>query len=700
MKNIVLFSVDKKVARYLKTAFEKIIGHIVKIHAISMEEGNFKSVQPDLVFLSGEFLRPKARALFPDIKIIAPTRVIVGQNLEKVLLLPRGHHVLVVNSPRQTSEETIESLNDLGLNHLNYIPFWKGRDLDFRKIQAAISPGMMHLCPDEIENRIDIGPRNVSIGSFLQILEALDLDVKYLENYSNEYHKMLLDSSHKLAQALMNTERLREQEKIIISEFDDGLICVNEENKINLVNRTASRFLKTPKEKLDGKDFDRIMAGFERLAVILEPSDTSRKTAAIHDINGEKTVVTMIPVTGENSKGRIYTLRGIESIRKLEKEVRVKLVKKGHVTKYTFSSIWTKNEKIKRIIEKARDFAATGKNILITAESGMGKELFAHAIHQASPLRNGPFVAVNFAGIVDSLIESELFGYEEGAFTGARKGGKKGLFEQARGGTIFLDEIGDAPLNVQSSLLRVLQEKEILRVGGSSIIPVEVRIIAATNKDVFQAMEEKKFRNDLFYRLNTFPINIPPLRTHKEDILYILHKYLKTRYGVGKTISQDAKDCLLSHDWPGNVRELINIAEYIFYSSKESPKLLLEHFPDTIRERHMMKTASSGAVREKDTHSITGTFAANGLSTDMVARLLTIINRRQGKLCGRNSLRRTLLDEDYQVSEGKIKKSLSLLRETGLILVGKTKQGTVITSQGEKYLEYLETTGLQDHKLG
>ena len=168
MKSMMLFSSDKKVARFLEKTFKKIIGHVADLYSSSLEDGDSTPVQTDIVLVSGEFLRPKARRLFPKSRIISPDRVIVGQNLEKLLMLPKGEDVLVVNSPRKTSQETIDSLNKLGMNHLNYIPFWKGCNLDFSNIKVAVSPGMMHLCPDEIRQTIDIGPRIVSILSFLQ----------------------------------------------------------------------------------------------------------------------------------------------------------------------------------------------------------------------------------------------------------------------------------------------------------------------------------------------------------------------------------------------------------------------------------------------------------------------------------------------------------------------------------------------------
>ena len=210
----------------------------------------------------------------------------------------------------------------------------------------------------------------------------------------------------------------------------------------------------------------------------------------------------------------------------MENIVRTNLMKRGHTSKYDFSNIIGKSKKITETKEIARKLARSNSTLLLIGESGTGKELFAHAIHKASNKQHGPFVAVNFAALPENLLESELFGYEEGAFTGARKGGHAGLFEQAHKGTIFLDEIGDASMKIQARLLRVLQEKEVLRIGGTKIIPIDVRIIAATNKNLEDLVSAGKFREDLFYRLKVLPIRIPPLRERKEDIPLLIEKML------------------------------------------------------------------------------------------------------------------------------------------------------------------------------
>lgn len=233
---------------------------------------------------------------------------------------------------------------------------------------------------------------------------------------------------------------------------------------------------------------------------------------------------------------------------------------------YTLDDIKGNSNIILTLKKRIKSIAKSNSTVLITGESGTGKELFAQAIHNESKHSSGPFVAVNCAGIPETLLESELFGYEEGAFTGARKGGKPGKFELANGGTLFLDEIGDMPLHLQAKLLRVLQERTVERIGSLSPIPLDVRIIAATNKNLEDEVENKKIREDLYYRLNVIPIQIPPLRERIEDIellaMFFLNKFAQT---LGKNISGFsplALELLKSYPWPGNIRELENVIEY------------------------------------------------------------------------------------------------------------------------------------------
>lgn len=241
---------------------------------------------------------------------------------------------------------------------------------------------------------------------------------------------------------------------------------------------------------------------------------------------------------------------------------------------------------IKQLIAKARNYANYHSNLLIYGETGTGKEIVAQSVHNHSACRKGPFVSVNTASIPPSLLESELFGYAEGAFTGARKGGKQGLFELAHGGTIFLDEIGELTPDIQSRLLRVLQEKEIMRIGDDKIIPVDVRIIAATNRDLFEQVKSGAFRQDLYYRIHVLGLRVPPLRERAEDIPLIFDYYIKkmrAKEGKSVKVSAGAMKLLAAYSWPGNIRQLKNIAEVAACCGSEL--IDAEHVADMLGEQ-------------------------------------------------------------------------------------------------------------------
>lgn len=240
---------------------------------------------------------------------------------------------------------------------------------------------------------------------------------------------------------------------------------------------------------------------------------------------------------------------------------------RSYATRYNFSDIRGTSPAITALKEQGHKVACNDSTVLIRGESGTGKEVLAQAIHSASDRKSGPFIAINCAAIPESLLESELFGYEEGAFTGAKKGGKEGRFELANHGTLFLDEIGDMPPFLQVKLLRVLQERRIERIGGGASIPVNVRVISATHKDIAEMMVAGQFREDLFFRINVIPMYVPPLRERKEDLYDLIQHFMKL-YGERfhkkpKRLSTEAFQCLYSYHWPGNIRELENVIEYI-----------------------------------------------------------------------------------------------------------------------------------------
>lgn len=293
--------------------------------------------------------------------------------------------------------------------------------------------------------------------------------------------------------------------------------------------------------------------------------------------DGREAIVHRIPVI---DNGRVIGALGIilfgdlQEIHMLAEKNKILLRKladyekdqRFYKTKYSLTDIIGTSPSMKACKEQAKRIARSNSNVLITGESGVGKELFAHSIHDESNRREAPFVRVNCAAIPETLLEAELFGYEEGSFTGAKKGGQPGKFELADGGTLFLDEVGDMPYIMQAKLLRVLQEREFERVGGKGMVRVDVRVISATNADLDKLIQSSAFRSDLFYRLNVLSLKIPPLRERYEDMTNFIYYFLSVIYqenGLYATFSPECMDVLCKYDWPGNVRELRNVVEKI-----------------------------------------------------------------------------------------------------------------------------------------
>jgi PAS domain S-box-containing protein len=365
---------------------------------------------------------------------------------------------------------------------------------------------------------------------------------------------------------LMASKNEVERTKRYIALMDfvhDGVIATDQNNRILAYNRIAQGILGINRENILGQKLGDI-PGVEDLAA--EMMGSKPVTDEIRKIKATDVALSNIPilVNGEN-KGSVAVFQDITRIQTLEKKIRTELMNKGFVTKYTFDTIIRKSSLMEKTIETARKFSRYSATILIMGSSGVGKELFAQSIHSESKRKKGPFVAINCAALPSSLIESELFGYVEGAFTGSKKGGKPGVFELAHGGTIFLDEISELPIEVQGRLLRVIQEREVMRVGDNKVIPLDIRIICATNRVLKEMVEKGSFRRDLLYRINVLSFNIPQLQDRKEDIAllseFFLKKYCKQYYKEIKGFSPKAFQYLLNHNYQGNVRELEGMIE-------------------------------------------------------------------------------------------------------------------------------------------
>lgn len=381
----------------------------------------------------------------------------------------------------------------------------------------------------------------------------------------------------------------------MLSAIDERFIVVNKEGYIEALSKAYAEFLGVELQNVMGRHVSEVIEN-TRMDIVTKTGVA--ETGVFQEINGEKMIATRIPIykNGEviGAFGRVL-FRNVKDLEVLydklstiEMELNLyrKTFGKINTAKYQVDDIIGNCDIMLNLKESVRRVAKTNSSVLILGESGTGKELFAHSIHSASMRKKAPFICVNCGTIPEQLIESELFGYEEGAFTGAKKGGKMGLFQAAHGGTIFLDEIGDLPMAMQLKLLRVLQDKEIQKVGSNVREPINVRVVAATNKSLDEMIKAGQFRADLYYRLNVVTLNIPALRERKEDLPLLIKSLLakisqKESMGVIE-VSRTAMEYLINYDWPGNVRELENVLERAINFVGPDKKIEIKHLPSRV----------------------------------------------------------------------------------------------------------------------
>ena len=454
-----------------------------------------------------------------------------------------------------------ESVQEILGVSLKLIYIERERDAE-AQIEEAVRSGLRVIVGDAISTRVTAmyGAKGILIESGKEAIAKAIEEAKHVA-------------------AVQKRERQKAEElKAILDFAHEGIVGIDRDGVITVFNPVAERLLGVSAKEAAGKRLSELFPSFG-----LDKARTSgRSELRIVQRVGKNVIVSnRIPIVVRGEiVGAVATFQDVTRIQQDEQEVRRELYLKGHVAMYTFSDFIAVEDSMLEVITRAQRFAATESTVLITGETGTGKELFAQSIHNASRRHRGPFVAVNCAALPESILESELFGYEEGAFTGSRKGGKPGLFELAHGGTVFLDEIGDMSLPLQARLLRVLEQREVLRLGGDKIIPVDIRVIAATHKDLRESLRDGTFRQDLYYRLNVLKLEIPPLRERKADIPelagYFVNSFCNDLGLPRKKLTSQAVGVLVELSWPGNVRELRNMCERLVVSV-ESEKIDANH---------------------------------------------------------------------------------------------------------------------------
>ncbi|WP_048824155.1 sigma 54-interacting transcriptional regulator [Bacillus sp. B-jedd] len=466
--------------------------------------------------------------------------------------------------------------------------------------------------------------------------DDLNLNNMFIESSREAFWQAITQAKITAATAIKEQEKANRLQAIL-ETASDGVIVVNAERELVMLNPKAAYLLDLDKSIIGQKlDTTSILPKFRILM-----QDTKEYTNEVFRYKKTMLSINKRFIKVKNVVSDIvFNIQAVQDLQLLEGSIRKRIYSKGHTAHFNFSQIVAESEMMKQTIETAKHYSRTNSNILLIGESGTGKEVFAQSIHRESDRFSQPFVAINCAAIPDNLLESELFGYVAGSFTGANKNGKAGLFEIAHRGTIFLDEIAEIPLSLQAKLLRVLQEREIMRLGSDVIIKVDIRIIGATNKDLEVMVKENKFREDLFYRLDVLRIEIPNLEMRKEDIPFLVDDYFRKNY-PGIELSHEAKLLLMQHSWPGNVRQLFNICERlaVLYAPRITSEAIQTVLPNTINFKKTIETENR-ATPPDERERVLQALIDNQYNRSLAARSLGI---------SRSTLWRKM--KDYHIAE-------------------------------------------------
>lgn len=609
--------------------------------------------------------------------------------LDRVCQIPEGTSCLLVNTTEPLALECIVDFHSNGIFNVQLTPYWPAADMH-PEITTAITAGDADLIPPHIKSVYDLGHRHVSPDTVSEILLAIDMEYMLEEEAFRNYAAKFPPLRNQSEKLLKRSIQYKSVTNYLMESSDYGIIGINDDDRIFCINQNAIDLLNLENAIQTGRHYKEALP-FIDTADYCTRTDVSWPVQHIYQ-HGDTTLTVSARTIVDRGRFRglfIRLQRYADAENKLH-DARQKLLSKGHTAKYAFSDIIGSSPAITEICRMARKMAATNSAILITGESGTGKELLASAIHNASGRSQYPYIAINCAAMPEHLLESELFGYEEGAFTGARKNGKLGLFEHAHRGTLFLDEIEDMSPSLQVKLLRVLQEKEIMRVGGTKIINVDVRIIAATNINIETMVRDGLIRKDLYYRLSTMQLELPPLRHRKEDIP-LLVKHFRLQENLHFRLSDAVMARFMTHPWDGNIRELKNCMEYFQCLDKSVVQ------PEDLPRQFQSRTYS--AYSPDSDFPLTGDFAGdseemacspgreqNGVHnfTAEEAFVLQALYRayRKNRLIGRRAICQLASKENLMITEQEIRKLLKRLESRELVKVGRGRAGSRLTPKG------------------
>lgn len=660
IKKILVVSEGRNTGLRIMNQLNQLLGKYVIVENMLISEMKSKQADADLIlFTSAHFLIRASRYIDSSVPALVAKRVIDHKNIKEIISIEYDEDVLFINDGYESTKEAIEQLNELGLDHVRYNAYYPGCS-SFPHLQTAITTGEGQLAPYKPEKLIDIGSRILDVETIHEIARILDVDKFLKDSLITDYIRDIVEISREIDESRKTSNESMQMLQMIVNTLDYGVAFVNSSGIIMSINSKFEYIFGLKKKCILEKNLQDIIK-----VQVNELKDNSTFQTKIEN---KEVSINVRQVNFSKRYGFVISVKINKSTN--ETDLKTSAAASSYIKRnlHNFDDYLTTNENAVNMINRAKKFSKSDGTVLITGENGTGKEILAQAIHMNSYRNSKSFVPINIATLASNLVEAELFGYEEGTFTGAVKGGKMGIFEIADGGTIFIDEIGDVPVDVQAKLLRVLEEKRIRKIGSADELSVDVRIISATNKNLLELIKENKFRLDLFYRLNILPLETIPLRRRKEDVEYLLKYFINLNLddkikNLNEFFTQETIEFLKKYQWPGNVRELINLIEYlmlIYEGEKISMNHLHSYMHDVSGERRIFLDKYEDWVLRK--------FSEN-----------------KNMPIGRAKIAEIAIVEKIEIKEGKIRRIISDLKNMGLIDDDSSK-GSKITELGEKTL--------------
>ncbi len=686
-KKLTIVTYEKKTGELYAKLLKRLFHKYIDVECYNAEDGKINDITSDIILASAHSIYEYVKKYATNYNdIIIADLTLMKKSVDKLKSLPFGTKAMLVNSTLEMAISTINIIYNYGISNIELFPVYPGMK-EIPDYSIAITPGETEIVPHEVCDVIDLGDRILSMKTIADI--AAKLNIPHILHTSDfqAYFGGIIMGDLGLNELFDQVNLLEKKLDIVLQIFDEGIISLNGSGVINFINKTAEKMLDIEKTRAVGCSINEIIPELKNKC-----SEEAIK-GVVMSIGQQFLIVSIYPVKySADIKGHIILIKKFTDVENEQYKIRKQIMSRGHVAKYNFDDIIGNSKSITNIKAMARKMALSNSSIYIYGQSGTGKELFAQSIHNSSNRREYPFIAINCASIPENLLESELFGYAEGAFTGAKKGGKTGYFELAHKGTLFLDEISEMNPNLQNRLLRVLQEKQVVRIGGDTVIDVDVRIISASNKNLRELVRQNKFRQDLYYRLNVLMLNIPPLCSRKEDIPMIIEAF-KKEMEVDFQITDRAMEIIKNCKWEGNVRELQNFVERLIYVNKH-----VIDVDDVLNYIENDDIPSENFMTDEEAFILKSFINKYKMNLHKYCNVLKILKdtHNTGIKLGRRRISDMLQNKGLCFSEQEVRTILNDLSIFEMVYVSKGRGGTSITKFGmraydtiiSKYKEY------------